>query len=256
MLRTGRVREGGVMSTLAGKAAVVTGGSRGIGRAIVMRLAADGANVVFSFSSNQQAADEVVAAGQGRVHAVRADQGDPADQTHLFEVAQQRLGGLDILVNNAAIGPPAAIVDVTPDDFDRVMAVNARGPFFAMQHAGRVLRDGGRIINISTINTAVPPPGGALYAASKAALELFTGVAAREFGPRGITVNAVSPGATDTDLLHEANPGQTFESVIALTPLGRLGVPADIANVVAFLAGPDSKWITGQNIRATGGLFG
>jgi 3-oxoacyl-[acyl-carrier protein] reductase len=241
---------------LAGKAAVVTGGSRGIGRAIVMRLAADGASVVFSFASNQQAADDVVAAGQGRVHAVRADQGDPADQRRLFEVAQERLGGLDILVNNAAISPPTPILAVTPEDYDRVMNVNARGPFFAIQHAGRVLRDGGRIINISTINTALPPPGGALYAASKAALELFSGVAAIEFGPRGITVNSVSPGATDTDLLRESNPGVTFESVIEQTPLRRLGVPADIANVVAFLAGPDSKWVTGQNIRATGGLFG
>src|ERR1700761_72534 len=241
---------------LAGKAAVVTGGSRGIGRAIVLRLVADGASVVFSFGSNQQAADEVVAAGQGRVHAVRADQGDPADQERLFEVAAQRLAGLDILVNNAAVSPPTPILDVTPDDYDRVMGVNARGPFFAIQHAGRVLRDGGRIINISTVNTAVPPPGGALYAASKAALELFTGVAAREFGARGITVNAVSPGATDTDLLRESTPGVTFESVIAKTPLGRLGTPADIANVVAFLAGPDSRWITGQNIRASGGLYG
>ena len=240
---------------LAGKAAVVTGGSRGIGRAIVLRLVADGASVVFSFGSNQQAADEVVAAGQGRVHAVRADQGDPADQERLFAVAAERLGGLDILVNNAAVSPPTPILDVTPDDYDRVMGVNARGPFFAIQHAGRVLRDGGRIINISTINTALPPPGGALYAASKAALELFSGVAAIEFGPRGITVNSVSPGATDTDLLRESNPGQTFESVIGLTSLGRLGAPADIANVVAFLAGPDSAWITGQNIRATGGLY-
>jgi 3-oxoacyl-[acyl-carrier protein] reductase len=247
---------GTVSGRLAGKAAVVTGGSRGIGRAIVMRLAADGASVVFSFGSNQQAADDVVAAGQGRVHAVRADQGDPADQQRLFEMAQQRLGGLDILVNNAAISPPTPILDVTPEDYDRVMSINARGPFFAIQHAGRVLRDGGRIINISTINTTLPPPGGALYAASKAALELFTGVAAIEFGKRGITVNAVSPGATDTDLLRESNPGETFESVIEQTPLGRLGVPADIANVVAFLAGPDSNWVTGQNIKVTGGLFG
>ncbi|HEX5405111.1 MAG TPA: SDR family oxidoreductase [Pseudonocardiaceae bacterium] len=249
------IEEGGMVGALAGKAAVVTGGSRGIGRAIVTRLAADGASVVFSFGSNQQAADEVVAAGQGRVHAVRADQGDPADQDRLFEVAQQRLGGLDILVNNAAISPPKAIVDITPEDYDRVLNVNTRGPFFAIQHAGRVMRDGGRIINISTLNTAVPPPGGALYAGSKAALELFTSVAAREFGARGITVNSVSPGATDTDLLRESNPGETFETVVALTALGRLGVPADIANVVAFLAGPDSKWVTGQNIRATGGLW-
>ncbi len=243
------------MGVLDGKAALVTGGSRGIGRAIVRRLVADGATVVFSYASNQQAADEVVAAGDGRVFAVRADQGDLADQRRLFETAERHLGGLDILVNNAALSPPAEILDVTPETYDRIMSVNAKGPFFAVQHAGRVMGDGGRIINISTLNTAIPPPTGSLYAGSKAALELFTQVAALEFGPRGITVNAVSPGATDTELLRDSNPGETFESVIATTALRRLGTPADIADVVAFLAGPDSRWITGQNIRATGGLY-
>jgi 3-oxoacyl-[acyl-carrier protein] reductase len=135
------------------------------------------------------------------------------------------------------------------------MAVNAKGTFFAMQLAGHRLRDGGRIINISTLNTVLPAPGNALYAASKAAVEQFTTVAAREFGGRGITVNTVSPGATDTDLLRAANPGETFETAIAFTALRRLGQPADIANVVAFLAGPDSQWMTGQNLRATGGLI-
>jgi 3-oxoacyl-[acyl-carrier protein] reductase len=123
-----------------------------------------------------------------------------------------------------------------------------------MQHAGRTLRDNGRIINISTLNTVLPAPGIALYAASKAAVEQFTAVAAREFGPRGITVNTVSPGATETDLLYSANTPASLERAVTLTALGRLGRPADIANVVAFLAGPDSQWITGQNLRATGGL--
>jgi len=158
-------------------------------------------------------------------------------------------------VNNAAINPPTGILDVTEDTYDRIMAVNAKGPFFAIQRAGRTLRDGGRIINLSTLNTVIPAPGLALYTASKAAIEQFTAVAAREFGGRGITVNTVSPGATDTDLLRATNPPEAFDQVVGFTALQRLGQPADIANVVAFLAGPDSQWITGQNLRATGGLF-
>jgi 3-oxoacyl-[acyl-carrier protein] reductase len=243
------------MAALKGKSALVTGGSRGIGRAIVERLAADGASVVFSYQSNEAAADDVVAHADGDVHAVRADQGQLADIARLFAEADQLLGDLDILVNNAAINPPTGILDATEAAYDRVMAVNAKGTFFAIQHAGRTLRDGGRIINISTLNTAVPAPGLAMYAASKAAVEQFTAVAAREFGGRGITVNSVSPGATDTDLLRATNPPAAFGPVVALTALQRLGQPADIANVVAFLAGPDSQWITGQNLRATGGLI-
>jgi 3-oxoacyl-[acyl-carrier protein] reductase len=245
------------MRPLEGRTALVTGGSRGIGRAIVERLVRDGASVVFSYHTNADAADIVAAkhgeAG-GQVVAVRADQASMPDLGALFDVAEQRLGALDILVNNAAVGVPGRIGDVTEDDYDRLMAVNTKGPFFAMQHAGRTLRDNGRIINISTLNTVLPAPGIALYAASKAAVEQFTAVAAREFGPRGITVNTVSPGATETDLLYSANTPASLERAVTLTALGRLGRPADIANVVAFLAGPDSQWITGQNLRATGGL--
>jgi 3-oxoacyl-[acyl-carrier protein] reductase len=243
------------MGTLDGKAALVTGGSRGIGRAIVTRLVADGATVVFSFAENKDAAAEVVAACDGRAFAVQSDQGDLAAQEALFEEAVRQLGGLDILVNNAAISPTAPIMDVTPEEYDRVMDVNAKGPYFAMRFAGRNLRDNGRIVNISTVNTQVVPPNGSLYAGSKGALELFTRVAAYEFGGRGITVNCVSPGATDTQMLHDANPGDTFESTVAFTALRRLGQPMDVANVVALLAGPDAQWITGQNIRASGGLM-
>lgn len=243
------------MGTLDGKATLVTGGSRGIGRAIVTRLVADGATVVFSYAENKDAAAEVVAECDGRAFAVQSDQGDLAAQEALCEEAVRLLGGLDILVNNAATGRVAPIVDVTPDMYDRVMDVNMKGPYFAMRFAGRHMRDNGRIINISTVNTQVVPPGGSLYAASKGALELFTRVAAYEFGGRGITVNAVSPGATDTQMLHDANPGENFESTIAFTALKRLGQPADVANVVALLARPDAQWITGQNIRASGGLM-
>jgi 3-oxoacyl-[acyl-carrier protein] reductase len=238
--------------TLTGKTALVTGGSRGIGRAIVRRLAQDGARVVFSFKDNKQAADDLIGELGDAVVAVRADQEDLASIDALFEPVAE---GLDILVNNAAINLPALIADVTAEEFDRVMTVNAKFPLLAMRRAASVLRDDGRIINISTLNTVLPPPGHSLYSASKAALEQFTAVAAREFGERGITVNTVSPGATDTDLLHATNSAENLEQLTAFTALRRLGRPSDIADVVAFLAGPDSGWITGQNLRATGGLI-
>jgi 3-oxoacyl-[acyl-carrier protein] reductase len=237
--------------TLTGKTALVTGGSRGIGRAIVRRLAHDGAKVVFGYRRDQAAADELVGELGGGVAAVRADLEDPASIGALFEPVAD---GLDILVNNAAINPPAPIVDLTSEEFDRVMAVNAKAPLLAMRRAATLLRDNGRIVNISTLNTVMPAPGHALYAASKGALEQFTAVAAREFGERGITVNTVSPGAVDTDLLRATNPPEALEQHVAFTALRRLGRPADIASVVAFLAGPDSQWITGQNLRATGGF--
>lgn len=236
---------------LTGKTALVTGGSRGIGRAIVRRLARDGARVVFSFRADKAAADALAREVDGAL-AVRADQEDLANLEALFEPVAD---GLDILVNNAAINPPAPIRDITPELFDRVMTVNAKFPLLAMRRAEPVLRDGGRIINISTLNTVLPVPGLALYAASKAALEQFTKIAAREFGARGITVNTVSPGTTDTDLLRATNSPVELERTATFTALGRLGTPADIADVVAFLAGPDAQWITGQNIRATGGFI-
>jgi 3-oxoacyl-[acyl-carrier protein] reductase len=238
------------MTTLAGKTAVVTGGSRGIGQAIVRRLAADGARVVFSFREDKAAAD-ALAEEIGDAVAVQADQEDLGSLDALFEPVAD---GLDILVNNAAITAPAPIKDITPELFDKAMTVNAKFPLLAMQRAAPLLRDGGRIISISTLNTTAPGPGIALYCASKAALEQFSKVAAYELGPRGITVNTVSPGATDTDLLRASNSPAELEEATALTALGRLGTPADIADVVAFLAGPDARWITAQNIQATGGL--
>ncbi len=246
------------MSTLDGKVAIVTGGSRGIGAAIVRRLARDGATVLFTYVSDEQAAkqvaEEVIATG-GTAEAVRVDQADVEAMDALFETAQQRYGGLDVLVLNAAVNPVTPIAEFTEEAFDRVLAVNLRGPFFAIQRAGEQLRDDGRIICLSTLNTALPGPGLALYAGSKAALEQVTAVAAREFGSRGITVNCVSPGATDTTLLRETNPPEVLEQLAGWTALGRLGQPSDLADVVAFLAGPDSRWITGQNLRVTGGFL-
>lgn len=243
---------------LTGRNAVVTGGSRGIGRAIVERLCRDGAHVVFNYATDDDAAADVVEAvrdGGGTAHAVRVDLADPDGPGRLMETAEARLGALDVLVNNAGVCPtPSFVADTDPAVFDHVMAVNTRPVFMTIRHAARRMRDGGRIVNISTANTVRPGPGIAAYAASKGAVEQLTAVAAHELGARGITVNTVSPGATDTRMLRTANQPQALETVAGMTPLGRLGDPADVADVVAFLAGPDARWITGQNLRATGGL--
>ncbi|WP_059007278.1 glucose 1-dehydrogenase [Streptomyces specialis] len=246
------------MGVLDGKAAVVTGGSRGIGRAIVERLARDGAHVVFGYATNAAAAEEVartVARAGGTAHAVAADFTGPGAAEQLMRRADELLGGLDILVNNAALTfTPTRIAETDEEQYDAMMAANARAAFLTTRHAARHMRDGGRIIGISSLNTVRHAPGVGPYAASKGALEQLCAVAAVELGERGITVNVVSPGATDTDLLRGANTAESLARVPALTPLGRLGEPADVADVVAFLASPDARWVTGQNLRATGGL--
>ncbi|MGW1101930.1 glucose 1-dehydrogenase [Streptomyces sp. NPDC002540] len=243
---------------LTGRNAVVTGGSRGIGRAIVERLCRDGAHVVFNYATSDDAAAEVVRAVRdkgGEASAVRIDLADPDGPEQLMEAAEARLGGLDVLVNNAALClPPSLIADTEPDVFDRVMAVNTRAVFMTIRHAARRMREGGRIVNISTANTVRQGPGISAYAASKGAVEQITAVAAHELGARGITVNTVSPGATDTEMLRGANEPEALEAVAGMTPLGRLGEPEDVADVVAFLVGHDGRWMTGQNVRATGGL--
>ena len=236
---------------MTARTAIVTGGSRGIGRAIVRRLATDGARVIFSYRDNKDAADSLTAE-LDNVVPVRADQADLTSIDALFEAASD---GLDILVNNAATARLVPIEEVTAEDVAQVMTVNATYPLLAMRRAATLMRDNGRIVNISTLNTVVPGPGIALYAGSKGALEQYTAVAAREFGPRSITVNTVSPGSTDTDMFRAANPPEAADRATAFTALRRLGQPDDIANVVAFLASPDAAWITGQNIRATGGLI-
>ncbi|MCC9306251.1 glucose 1-dehydrogenase [Kitasatospora sp. RB6PN24] len=243
---------------LKGKTAVVTGGSRGIGRAVVERLSRDGARVVFGYGSNEAAAEEVVrtvAEAGGSAIAVRADLSDPAEAERLMALAEEELGGLDILVNNAAQSfTPKPIAEIELAEFDRIFTVNARAAFLTVRHAARRLRDGGRIVNVSSAATVRPGAGTGAYVASKGALEQLTAVAAQELGVRGITVNTVSPGATDTELLLGTVTPQILAVLPTMTALGRLGEPADVADVVAFLVGPDGRWVTGQNLRATGGL--
>ncbi|MFB7761661.1 SDR family NAD(P)-dependent oxidoreductase [Streptomyces xiamenensis] len=248
------------MTALQGKTAVVTGGSRGIGRAVVERLARDGAHVVFNYARSEAAAAEVVAAvqrsgGPGSAHGVLLDLTSPGAAEELLDQATRLHSTPEIIVNNAALSfPPTPLAETDPAAFDAVMTVNTTAVFRTLRHAARHMPDGGRIISVSSLNTTRPAPGIAAYAASKGALEQLTAVAAQELGPRGITVNTVSPGATETDMLRGTNPPEALEHVAALTPLRRLGTPADVADVIAFLAGPDGRWITGQNLHATGGL--
>ncbi|MGA8115317.1 MAG: SDR family oxidoreductase [Actinocatenispora sp.] len=251
------------MALLAGRTALVTGGSRGIGRAVVERLAADGAVVVFGYRTDDAAAKQVeesVRAAGGTAHGVRADLVERDGMAGLLAdtgtwLTEQGHDGLDIMVNNAALDfRPIPLAEMTDDDFDRVLAVNTRAVFVAMRYAAKSLRDGGRVVNVSTLNTVRSAPGLAAYAASKGALEQLTAVGAHEMGRRGITVNTVSPGATDTDLLRATNSEDGLRMIEQWTPLGRIGEPADVADVIAFLCGPDARWVSGQNLRATGGL--
>lgn len=247
---------------LAGHGTLVTGGSRGIGRAVAARLAADGAAVVFTYASRHTAADDLVdqiTADGGWARALQLDLADPSRFDAVFTAADQAFSdagvdGLTVLVANAGIMTHAPLDQLGVDEWDRTMAVNARGTFLTVQHAARRMRDGGRIITISTIGTAWPSPGEAAYAASKAAVEQITRVASRELGARGITANTVSAGPTDTDLLRAGAPEEALAGAAAMTALGRIGLPDDIADLVSLLAHPDSRWITGQNIRADGGL--
>lgn len=244
------------------RSAIVTGGGRGIGKAIVDRLADDGFAVMFTYKSDDNAARSVEEFHRNAGHtvrAVRADQADIGSVASLFQTASAWFGEgdgpfLDALVCSAGIIEHAPIEAVTPEMFDRVMAVNARGAFFTMQQAGHAMRENGRIVCISTIGTTWPSAGEAVYAASKAAVEQFARVASREWGARGITVNVVSPGPTDTDLLRRDADEETLTNLTHMTALRRLGRPSDIAGIVGMLVDELQGWVTGQNIRADGGL--
>lgn len=238
------------MGSLSGKAAIVTGASRGIGRAIAERLAAEGARVVVNYS-NSAAAAEALAARIGGI-AVRADVSQKREVAEMFDHAEAVFGGLDIVVNNAGVALMKPLADFSDEEFERVFAVNARGAFYCCREAARRLRQDGRIVNISTGATVGGTAGGSVYCASKASVEQFTRALARELAPRRITVNTVSPGFTETDMF--ASLPHLADLAPKLTPLGRAGKPDEVAAVVAWLCSEDARWITGQNIQAGGGL--
>jgi 3-oxoacyl-[acyl-carrier protein] reductase len=241
------------MSVLRGKVAIVTGASQGIGRAIAERLARDGAAVALSFIADSESADSIVQSiklAGGRAIAIEGDLRHPKTACMIFDEVDKQLGQPDIVVANAGVNMNKAIVDTTEEDFEQIFSVNARGTFFVLREASRRVRNGGRIIAISTNMTIQPRPGIALYAASKAAVEQFVKILARELGSRMISVNAVAPGPTDTDMVSRLSR----ETAPGSTPFGRLGRPEEIARVVAFLASDDAGWINGQIIGANGGL--
>ncbi|MEV8637665.1 3-oxoacyl-ACP reductase family protein [Streptosporangium sp. NPDC051023] len=241
---------------LDGKVALVTGGSRGIGAAVAVRLAEDGADVAFTYQRNTDRADEVVERIKGigrRVLAVQADSADPAAVSAAVDRVAAELGRLDILVNNAGVYLTGPAEELGLEEFESTIAVNVRAPFLASRAAIGHMTDGGRIVNIgSNVAGRVPFPGLALYSMSKTALIGLTKGLARELGPRGITVNIVNPGATDTDL----NPadGPYADTIRGFTALGRYSEPSEIAAAVAYLSGDDGRYVTGATIDVDGGF--
>ena len=249
---------------LEGKVAVVTGASRGIGRAIAEKLGSDGALVCVNYRGNAKAASAAVGAIEaagGEAFALQADVGSIEELGRFFEAldaeltARRRGREFDILVNNAGIAVHAPTATAAEEDFDKLFRTNVKGPFFTTQHAIPRLRDGGRVINLSSALSRQTRPEYTAYSMTKAAINLFTVALAAELGPRGITVNTLSPGLTSTDMNAEyrARPGFE-ESVSSMTALGRIGAVEDIARVAAMIASPDSAWVTGQYIEASGGI--
>jgi 3-oxoacyl-[acyl-carrier protein] reductase len=250
------------MKKLEGKVALVTGAARGIGAAIAERLAADGASVAINYATSKEDAEalaERIRGNGGKAKAIQADIGNPSQAKAFVDAAVKEFGRLDILVNNAGkfhIGP---IGTVDEADVRSLFAVNVDGPIFATQAAASYFStEGGRVINVSSIAATHPLPGLSVYSATKAALDALTRVWAAELGPRGVTVNAVAPGAVDTAMLKAATPRmggeEAVKGMVARTPLGRLGTTSDVADVVAFLASPDARWVTGQVVEVSGGI--
>lgn len=245
------------MIDLNGKRALVTGGSRGIGAAIALALAENGAEVAFTYQHASGKAEAVAAAIQAkgrRVVAIQADSADPAAIARSVDEAVAGLGGLDILVNSAAIGLSGMIADLNVDDYQKLMDINVRGPVLFAKAAIPHLPEGGRIISIgSGLAERVPFPGVTAYAMSKSALLSFTRGLARELGPKNITVNLVLPGSTDTDANPADGPGADFQR--GMSALGRFGEPHEVANAVVFLASPAASIITGAILAADGGAI-
>ncbi|MGP9679102.1 SDR family oxidoreductase [Halomonas sp. AOP27-A1-41] len=239
------------------KIALVTGGSRGIGAAISKQLARDGFTVIVNYAGNAEAADHVVqeieSAG-GKAQAIQADIADAQAVRQLFDTLETQWGRIDVLVNNAGIMKLAPLAQVEENAVDAQIDTNLKGSINTMREAANRLRDGGRIINLSTSVVGLKLETYAVYAATKAAVETLTAILAKELRGRSITVNAVAPGPTATDLFLEGKSDELVERMAKMPPLERLGQPDDIASVVAFLASPEGGWINGQTLRANGGI--
>ncbi|MDK4717941.1 SDR family oxidoreductase [Rhizobium sp. CNPSo 3968] len=238
------------------RGAVVTGSSRGIGAATARRLARDGYAVTVNYLTNRDLAEAVVrdiGAAGGRAIVRQGDVADPAAVKALFDANDEAFGGVDIVVNNAGIMNVGPFAQMTDEAFDRMMATNVKGSFNVLREASRRVRDGGRIISLSSSIIKMSPAGTAAYAATKAAQEIYSNVLAKELGGRNISVNAISPGAVDTQLLRQHGE-EALRGIPEATPLRRLGQPEDIANVIGLLCSQDGAWIDGQNIFANGGI--
>lgn len=239
------------------RVAVVTGGSRGIGRESAERLAADGCAVVVNYAGNEAEADKTVAAiteAGGEAIAVRADVADETEVAALFDATESAFGGVDVVVHAAGVMALAPLVDLDLDALDRMHRTNIRGTFVVDQQAARRLRAGGALINFSSSVLALAIPGYSAYAATKGAVEAMTLIVARELRGRDVTVNAVAPGPTATALFLDGKDEETIARMADQPPLERLGTPRDIAEVVSFLAGPAGRWVNGQVLRANGGI--
>jgi 3-oxoacyl-[acyl-carrier protein] reductase len=240
------------------KVAVVTGASRGIGAAIAERLASEGFTVVVNYAGNSADAEALVGrieAGGGEAISAQADVSDPAAVARLFDAAEAAFGGVDVIVNNAGIMKLATIAESDDALFDRHIAVNLKGTFNVLRQASTRVREGGRIINMSSSVIGLSLPSYGVYIGTKAAVEGLTRVLANELRGRNITVNAVAPGPTATALFLDGKSPELIDRMAKMNPLERLGKPEDIANVVAFLAGPDGAWVNGQVLRANGGMI-
>ncbi|MEX1659617.1 SDR family oxidoreductase [Streptomyces pseudovenezuelae] len=240
------------------RVAIVTGGSRGIGRQIAQQLAADGFAVVVGYAGNKDAADEAVRAVEeagGTARAARADVADETAVAALFDLAESAYGGVDAVVHSAGRMPLAPIVELDLAELDALYRTNIRGTFVVDQQAARRLRPGGALVNLSSSVVGLAFPGYGAYAATKGAVEAVTLILARELRGRDITVNAVAPGPTATDLFLDGKDEETVARLAAQPPLERLGTPQDIANVVSFLVSPAGHWVNGQVLRANGGII-
>jgi 3-oxoacyl-[acyl-carrier protein] reductase len=246
------------MSKDTNRVAIVTGASRGIGAAIAERLAADGFTVVINYAGKAAEAEALVTkieAAGGHAIPAQADVSDTGAVARMFDAAQTAFGGVDVLVNNAGIMKLASIADADDALFDSQIAINLKGSFNTMREASKRLREGGRIINLSSSVVGLYQPTYGVYAATKAGVEAMTHILSKELRGRSITVNAIAPGPTATALFLNGKPQALIDQLTKLAPLERLGQPSDIANAVAFLAGPDGAWINGQVLRANGGII-